>query len=167
MSNVVSGNTNLVFSFQQIKTAGIPGTQGITAQTGFSFSALSWANGVAANQVDLLYFVRLSLAATPTTIDLTTVLDPFGGTDVFVKGRAAVLYNASTTDGQIITISGGATNPWTNWTTGNVILPAGGKLYFDAPLLGGIPVSGTNKTLKFDPGANTVPLEIGIVGTDA
>jgi hypothetical protein len=75
------------------------------------------------------------------------------------------------TDGQNVTLSGGASNPWTGIlsATGTLIVfPSTvnnqGILFLSAPNTTAAVVSGTSKTLKLDPGANTITVNIEITG---
>lgn len=129
-------------------------------------------NGSAADQVEQSYIATLSLAATPTTLDLTALVDPLGKTTNFAAVREVKLRNKSTTDGQNVTVKPGASNGWTGVlnSTGQLTLyPStatnSGMLVLTAPNTTGAVVSGTSKTLALDPGANTISVDIEIYGT--
>ena len=170
MANV-TGNTNLVWNFTQTKTTGLPGSGGLSLNPSFSWSTQTYqTSGTGANACDLMYVASLTLAAAPQTLDLTSLTDLFGGAVVFVKVRELILFNKSTTDGQVVTYKPGASNGWTGFmggTTPTGTLFPSEVMHKAAPTTSGMAVSGTSKTFTLDPGANTITVEIGIAGTDA
>lgn len=136
----------------------------------------TYANGTAANAVDLIYATTLTLSATPTTLDLTSLTDPLNGAVAFARVREVYIRNNATTDGWNLVVGPGASNGWAGTSqffgassTVNVgpstANPNTGKLAFSAPNTTGYVVDGTHKTLKLDPGANTFTVEILIAGS--
>jgi hypothetical protein len=161
----VTGSNSVVTNNQQT-SSGLPTNIPVAVQQNFNFNP---ANGTAADQVDLKYTKTLTLAATPTTLDLTALTDVFGNSINFARVRSITLKHKGTTDGQNVTVSGGAANPWTGIITGNLILfPStannNGVIVLWAPGTTGAVVSGASKTLKLDPGANTITVDIEICG---
>src|SRR5205807_8236290 len=79
----------------------------------------SFGNGnAAAELIDIQYVNTLTLAAAATTLDLTNLLDPFGVAINFAVVRRIRIRPKTTTDGQLLTLSGGASNPWTAFMGG-------------------------------------------------
>jgi hypothetical protein len=83
-------------------------------------------------------------------------------------------------DARVLKIDGTGTNGWVQpfdgITTATLVLPAGvttgGVLYPGVFLLGGPNLTGlvtgsSNKVLRLDPGANTVPWQVNLLGVDA
>lgn len=131
----------------------------------------TFGNGTAADQITLQYINTLNLAGAAQTLDLTSLLDPLGGAVSFAKVRVIRIRTRATTDGQALVLSGGASNPWTGFLNGAGTFTiqastAANPAWFtlDAPNTAGMAVSGTSKTLKFDPGANTYQVDIEIYG---
>lgn len=155
------------------ETATLPGT--VTNLTvNQNFNANFQASGVAADQINLNYVATLSLAATPTTLDLTALTDRYGNAVNFARVRSLTIKNKSQTDSQTVTVSPGGTNGWTALLgTGSTLIVQPSSSLNDAgviltaPNTTGWVVSGTTKTLKLDPGANTIAVDIEINGCNA
>jgi hypothetical protein len=155
------------------QTTTLPGT--VTNLTvNQNFNANYQTPGVAADQVNLNYVASLSLAATPTTLDLTALTDRYGGSVNFVRVRSVTIKNKNTTDGQTVTVKPGATNGWMALLgTGSTLIlqPSSsandGGVTLSAPNTTGWVVSGTSKTLTLDPGANIISVDIEINGCNA
>jgi hypothetical protein len=173
---VVSGNTRSNISFSLTGAGWLGGAQLSVAPPTTPQS--NYGNGTTAGNVDLIYAATLTLSATPTTLDLTSLLDPLNGAVAFARVREFYLRNNATTDGWTVIVGGGASNPWvgasqflqasSTVTVGpstSSTSPCTGKLAFAAPNTTGYVVDGTHKTLKLDPGANTFTVEVLIVGS--
>jgi hypothetical protein len=166
----VTGTINVNTSTQQAGAATIPGN--VTALTvNQSFRLNFAASGTAADKVDLKHTKTYTLAAAATTIDLTALADVYGGTVNFARVRSITIRIKTTTDGQTLVLSGGASNPWTALinSAGTLTLQAGtanndAVFVISAPNTTGWVTSGTSKTLKFDPGASTYDIEVEIMG---
>ncbi len=135
----------------------------------------TFTSGTAANQADLIYATTLTLSATPTTLDLTSLLDPLQGAVAFARVRGLYIRNNATTDGWNLTIGAAASNAWAGTSqflsaSSTIILgpssafPNSGRLEVWAPNTTGYVVDGTHKSLKLDPGANTFTIDIQIIG---
>ena len=161
----VTGNLNLQATITQINTSALSGAQSLSPALNPIINFTT--SGTAASQLDLEHAKAYSLAATPTTIDLTSLLDVFGGAVNFARGKIVIVQNTATTDGYNVTLSGGASNAWSNFITGNVILPPSGFIVVAGPLATGWVVDGTHKTFKMDPGANTITVNVIIAGCSA
>lgn len=140
-----------------IYNLGINGTQ----------ATVTYANGTAASSVNRVYYFSGSAAATPTTINLSTIVALDGGVG-FTHIREILIYNDNTTDGQTLIVGGGTTpfNPDGGGTTPTTTVQAGTcKRYVSKPLgTTGHAVS-TNINLKIDPSASTVAFRVLILGT--
>lgn len=131
---------------------------------------VTYATGTAANQQDLVYSDEITLAATPTSLDLAGVLaDAFGTTITFVEVTGFLIRNASTTTGENINIGGNA-NAFVNWISAAVaenILGPGGTFLITSPVDGYGVTAGTGDILDLDPGAATITCQVVIWGRSA
>jgi hypothetical protein len=119
-----------------------------------------------------MYSAALSLAATPTIINLQSFADIFGAAaQNMARVRVVCIHNTDTVAGHSIIIGLG-TNPWAGFlnAAGTITLPPGGRLIIEDPTsvgaAGGV-TSGTSLNIKLDPGANTIPAEIILAGGSA
>lgn len=180
---VVIGTSNISLAFSQAINAGVLTNYNVPANMA---NLINIVNGTGAGKVDLMHAKQYSLAATPTTIDLTNLLDPNGGAVNFARVRLIAAFVQSTTATYTVVMSPGASNGFILFTgsTGLITVPAGytytdvsgnvstiaSKLFIeDWASIGanGYITSGTTKTLKFDPGANTVTMNLLILGCSA
>jgi hypothetical protein len=171
----VTGTSNLISSFTETSPAGLILTQQLT--TAIS-QLIQYGNGTSAGNVDYVYGKTLTLAGSATTLDLTSLTDLFGGSINFARVRFFAVQNLSTTAAQTVTISGGTSNPWTTgpWGASSTIIlqpsptqNAGvSRVVFEDPYVTGATTgwytSGTSKTVKLDPGANTISVNVLIAG---
>jgi hypothetical protein len=160
---IVQGAVSLATTLTETKSTGIPGGVTISYQVGQNLGSTNYANGTIANQLDLIYTGTLSLAAAPQTIDLTSLTSQFGAAINFARVCEFIYFNHGT-DGQIVTMGAAASNPWTGAWGSTVILFPGAPGRIPAPLLTGIVTAGGSKAIKFDPGANTISLDLYIAG---
>lgn len=129
--------------------------------------------GTAAGQLNLVAISSGSAAASPVSIDLTSLTDPSGAAVNFAKIRAALILNDSTTDGSFLLLDNTVTNGWgspfNNITTAKLKIPAGatvngtnypGFFMICGPNTTGLTVDSTHKIVSLDPGANTIPYRI-------
>lgn len=173
MANV-TGQLSLSTNWSQVIT-GVPGSsQQIAAQQSPKFVVT--ASGTAADQADLKYTSSFTLAATPTILNLKSLLDIFGGAIVLVKVRSITIVNKATTDAFVLLMGYATTtsNAWTSLVTnpGQItIAPStatnNGMFAMTAPNTTGWAVGTSNRLLNLDPGANSIPIDIEIVGTSA
>lgn len=175
---VVSGVLNVAASFAQTVSSGVVTPQTIPANINFN---LSFGNGTSAGNVDLIYARQLSLAGTATTLDLTSLTDLSGASINFARVRLVMIQNLATTAGYIVTVGAAAATQWTGYlgtTASTVILqPNVGATsnqnvftFLDAYSVGastGAYVDSTHKSLKLDPGANTIAVNILLLGCSA
>jgi hypothetical protein len=180
MANV-SGSRNSSSKFTYTPT-GLPGNP--PYDTPSQVAKANWTNGTAAGQVDLLHRKTYSLAAAPTALDLFggSLLDPFGNACAFRRIRALRVRVKTTTDGQTVLMGYSTTtaNAWTSLlsnpgqlTIAAAVADANGNILHDgwvefvAPNTTGWVVATSNKLLNFDPGANTISIDVEIEGCSA
>lgn len=169
MANV-GGTAQLSAGFNQTVTSGV-----ITSQTIPASIALTtqYQNGTGAGAVDLIYARQLTLAATPTTLDLTTLTDLSGAAASFARVREFAVQVVDTTTTHVVTLGNAASNAWAPiWGATGTNLVAAGSIYHvtDPTSVGsgvGYVVGASSKNLKIDPGSNTVVVNILIVGCSA
>jgi len=138
----------------------------ISIQPAMAAASPGWTNGSAAHQVSKAYQLSGTATAVATDIDLATVICA-DGTTGFTRVRIFAIYNDATLDTAILT-TGGGTNPFKPYLTGTtptISIEPGGVLFLIKPLgtLGWL-VDETNKVLRLDPGAATVPFRVVIFG---
>lgn len=169
--SVITGNVTLTAGFTEQVTAGVVTTQNLPATV---TQQVSYANGTAANQCDLIHAVKYTLAASATTIDLTAVPDLAGATINFARVREILCWISDTTLSHTVALGNAAATPFAAFwgATGIQTVYPGGAVYrwADPTSTGagvGAVVSGTSKSLKLDPGSNTVVLNLIILGCSA
>lgn len=164
---VVNGTIYRKDTFTQTVSSGVVSSYSIDVAP--AIQSVNYTNGTSASQVDLLYGKQLSITTTPTDLDLTTLTDPPGGAVNFARVRELIIENLSTTAGQNLVVSGGASNQWTGFlnSTGTLTLPPGAKLRISDPTsvttAGGI-TSGTSKTLRLVASTGTISANVTLVG---
>lgn len=131
--------------------------------------ARTYSDGSAAGMVSRAYYFSGTATATPTTINLSTIVGTDGGVG-FTHIREIIVINDATVDGSTLIVGGGTTpfNPDAGGTTPTTTVQAGAsKRYVSKPLgTTGHAVS-TNVNLKIDPSAATVAFRVLILGTGA
>ena len=129
------------------------------------------ANGTAADQADLLFWDKRTLAATSEELDLAGGLtDAFGNTLTFVKIKGILIHNRSTTATENLAVGGAAANAFANWVASATdILNVGpsGMLLLWSPMDGYAVTAGTGDLLKIDAGTDTITYDILLLGTSA
>lgn len=174
MANV-SGSAQAALNMTQVVTTGVVSQQNLPANINQS---INYTTGTGAGQVDLLYAKQLSLAASATTLDLTSLTDLSGASINMARVRFIWIFNLATTAGYTITVGNAASNPFTGFlsSTGTAVCYPGssssyGRLIFEDPQSVGGSVGavtgGSNKNLKLDPGSNTVSCYVVIGGCSA
>jgi hypothetical protein len=170
----VTGSLKLTTSFQQA-ASGLPGNQTASLSVQQSPACNFSTSGTAADQCDLKHTKTYSfVASTAQTIDLTALTDVFGNAVSFVKVRSITFIFQGTTDGASLTLGNAASNAWTGFLNAAgtlTIYPSSasnsGIFALTAPNTGGMPVSGTSKSLKMAPSAHNFNVDIEIAGTSA
>jgi hypothetical protein len=93
------------------------GLPNLDDNAGWVYTGPTLTNGTAAGQVDRRYVVQLTIAASGNTVlNLSSLLDPFGGTIPFLRVKEIFFWLTNATAAASILI-GGATNPFVNWIT--------------------------------------------------
>ena len=129
--------------------------------------ALSLANGTADNQANEFWSDQRTLAATSENHDLYgSLTNALGDTIQFIKVRALMVFNRSTTSGENLTLSGsfleltpfGGTSP-------TIDVQPSGVFLLTAPVDGMTVTDSSADTLTINSGAATIVHDIVIVGT--
>ncbi len=171
--SVITGSQKLT-SELQIASTTIPGGVALASSISVGFKPAQPAGTAgAADNVDVPFIKTLTLSATPTVLDLTNLTDPYGVPISFARVRSVYIKNRSTTDGQnvLFGFSGTTTNAWTALVSnpGQNTIHAStatndGVFYHVASTSTGMVVSSSNKLLNLDPGANTIVVDVIILG---
>jgi hypothetical protein len=146
----------------------------------FNFPALPGLDmtvGTGVGQFNILGVKGGSAAGAVVDVDLTAIPDPFGTVVNAANVRFIWLLNDDTVAGHVLNVGAAATNPWSALFaasgTFKFTVPPGavvngvnypGQAFIGSPAVGQLPVTGTSKVLRIDPGANTVPYRIALVG---
>jgi hypothetical protein len=165
----MSVNGNAVISSYWTQSTTIPGAQPIQTNNTSQFNA---ASGTGADQASKKYAKTLSLAATPTVLDLTSLVDAEGNAISFAAVRWIKVTNLSTTHTFLVGYATTTTNAWVSFLSnpGQLVVPVAtaanqSVLGAMSPGSAGFAVSSSNKLLQLDPGANTISITIEIVGS--
>lgn len=166
----ITGNVTFNAAFTEAVSAGVIVPYQVPATIS---SNLSYANGTGSGQVDTLYAKALTLSGATTTIDLTSLTDPAGVSINFARVRELIVVNTATTAGYDVKVESGASNGWSVLPPSSAPVYAryGGILRISDPTStgggNGNVVGSTSKTITFDPGSNTVTINVLIVGGSA
>jgi hypothetical protein len=174
MGQVVTGAVTFTSSFGVFQSTGFIVPQwiyGTLIAAGTNAATLTYSNGTASGQVDTLHCKPYVLAAATTTIDLTSLLDPAGNSIDFARVREFQVYNPAATAGYDVQVYAGATNGWAQLgpsTSPQYARAIGGLVRLSDPQSTGSGngniVSGTSKTVTFNPGSNTITIYVLIAG---
>ncbi len=173
-----TGTVNTNFSFTEAISTGLVTANNLNATIGRS---ITYANGTGSGQIDMLYAKKLTLAATPTTLDLTALTDLNGDALNFLRIREFIIQNLATTAAYVVTVGGAGSNAWLGFfgtTTSTLTMPtnvgATGNYatiqLSDPYTIGastGAYVGASSKYLKLDPGANTIIVSVILAGCSA
>ena len=167
----------LTFNFQATQTDSSGLVNPITASGGIQYpsSLGQFATGTGLpNCVDTLYSAALTLAATPTHINLHAATDILGNSVVFARARAWVVYVTTLTAAFLLNVyTRTGTDPlvWLPVTTSGALwVPPGGIMCATDPTsitTNGYVVSSSSFDFTLDPGANTVTAYVLIPGNSA
>lgn len=179
MANV-SGSIQVSVAATQVVTSGLVSTQNLPASI---TQALNYSSGTGAGQVNLCYAKALTLNATPTTLDLTSILALDGSTVNFARVRELFVMNLASAGGQVLTVgsSGGVGSAFSAFQGASgttVVHPAITSSVASATMLrwsdpsnvgasSGAVTGASNKNVKLDPGANSITVQVVILGCDA
>ena len=139
-----------------------------TAQELISYQASkALTSGTGASNADLFYSTRAQHTST-TSYDLTGGLtDRFGNTLTFVELREILVFNRSTTAGEILVLQGNLMSAFLNGTAPTADLGPEGWFYHTNPRDGFTVTGTTQDTLTIDAGANTISYDLFLIGTSA
>lgn len=167
-SGIVTGSISLNAQWSEYITSGqinpqtlggFLSAQGLTAPS----LPLSFTNGTASLQWDLVHAKPYTLAATTQTVDWTSVTDPGGGSISFARSRLFLVFNPDTVAGHDLKIYAGASNGWA--VMGLLANPSwarygGGFHLLCDPLSTGAGngnvITSSSKNTVFDSGSNTI-----------
>lgn len=166
MSNAISGGITLSSSLAQSLDAGATRLNQFTAPVQPS-QTISYGPGTGPGQANKIYQASLSLAATPTSLDLTAVVCLDGSTG-FSHVREVIVFNDDTNDAHTIVYDGSVSNAFAPFLAGTgpkITIQGGASERKSRPLgTNGWTVDSTHKVVALDPGANTVACRVVIVG---
>lgn len=168
----VAGNIQFIPSFNEIISTGLLNTLNLPASLNIQNSYTNATTG--ALTVDQIHAKVYTLAASATTIDLTSLLDLNGAAMNFTRVRDFIVVNNDTTVSHVVKVSQGASNGWSFLPPAANFLTCcalGGVIWLHDPQsslsTNGMITDGTHKTILLDPGAFTINLSVLIVGGSA
>jgi hypothetical protein len=164
----------------KVGTGGVLGSQGSIP----TIPALQFSLGDAALKLSIIAHVGsvpggtlVNAAAAPVAINLTTLTDLAGATVAAARIKGLLILNLGTTDGQDLQVDFTVTNgirTFTGAAAGKVTVKAGtlsgsiripGFVMFACPSVTGYVVTAaTAMMLAIDPGANTIPYAVFVLG---
>lgn len=163
----VTGNAQI--SSQWTQSTQIVGVASIRANNASQLNATA---GTGADQASLKHAKPLTLAATPTVLDLTNLTDADGNAISFAAVRWIKIVNLDLDHAVLVGYATTTANAWTALVSnpGQLTVPAStaanpGVLGAMAPGAAGFAVTSSNKLLQLDPGDNTVGVTVEIVGS--
>jgi hypothetical protein len=131
-------------------------------------ASLTFGTGTGANNVQYCWTKSATATAATVTYTLSALADDLGRSVPFTKVRCLVITHLGAVDAQPLTVGGAALHPWLapfGDVTDKVVIRSGGCLVLAGPLTTGYAVtSGVSDQLMLDPGANTIPFKIMIMG---
>lgn len=176
-SQIVTGSAPINIAFQQTLTSGYLANVSppVNIPIPMSLACFLQSAGTGANQVNQGTGIRLSLAASPQTIDLTSLTDLDGNAFSLARVKLLAFRHNGKTDTQDAAIGGGS-NAFTAFFTGLTVKPGtsgngqgannDGFTVFCAPNATAAVVDATHKLIVVDPGAHTFTMDIVILGCD-
>jgi hypothetical protein len=136
----------LIFQAQDVRTVGVNPSANLGVNQTF---AISYSDGVAAQQANAVYQNQLALTAGLMNVDMSGVLtDQYGTLLTPVRVKGLVFQNNSVSNNMVI---GAGTNPWIGFlnATGTITLPPGAWFALATPdAIGFTIVAGTGDILK-------------------
>jgi hypothetical protein len=164
MPQNVTGNLNVSVTATETLANGLASG---SLSPGLAVTA-AFGSGTGANKIQYTWTVSATAAATPVTYTLSALTDGLARSVPLTKVHTIVIAHLGVVDAQPLTIGGAASAPWLapfGDVSDKVKIYAGGVLALSAPLATGFAVAaGTSDQLKLDPGANTIPFKIHIMG---
>lgn len=167
---VTSGTVQLSANLTQTISSGVVSAQNIPATLS---TTTSYSNGTGVNQYDQIYAKQLTLAATPTDLDLSAIPDLNGTSQNMARVRYLDIQVVTATAGDDLTLGDAVSNAFAAFwgATGTDKVFAGSRRVWNDPTSTGAGVgavtSGTSKILRLNPGANTITVNVVILGCSA
>lgn len=177
MANV-SGNIQATIAATQVVSTGVVTNQNLPASI---TQALNYSSGTGAGQVNLCYAKRLTLSASATTLDLTSLADLSGTSVSFSRVRELIVMNNASTGGYVCSVGSPAGSAFSGFQTTSAITLVHAAItssvatqtmlrWSDPSNVGassGAVTGASNKNVKLDPGANSFTVDVIILGCDA
>jgi hypothetical protein len=167
---VVSGQISYNVNFNELVSSGVILPFDIPEQI---TANLNYSNGTGSNQVDTIYAVSVSLAGTPTTLNLQSLTDPAGVGINFARVRELIVVNPTTTAGFDVKIEAAASNgiAWLPSSSTPLFARYGGSQRISDPIStgsgNGNVITSSSKQVTLDPGTNTVTVYLLFIGGSA
>lgn len=167
-ASTVSGTTSVSVNITDVSTTGLAGTSQATATINLGSTTTQWTAGSsnAAGTCDIVYSHHFTLAASPTSINLQSLAGPNGETFVCAHVRFIAL-RITSLDGKTLAIGAAGSNEFDGFLgNGDLFTAYPGSPYIllNAPLATAPVVDSTHRLIKVDPGANTVDVDVVILG---
>ncbi len=180
MANV-TGQVVASASFTETVTSGLITPQSLPVNM---TQSLGYSSGTGMGQVNLAYAKRLTFAAAPQTLDLSSLLDLSGASVNFARVRELIVANNATAAGAVLTVGAASGSPFTGFldsaglqtvypataTSASTFASATWLRWSDPCSTGsatGAITGSANKMLKLDPGANSFTADVLILGCDS
>jgi hypothetical protein len=170
MAGTLTGSIGISVTAELVKTTGSVTARGPLAVN----KRIGFDSGTTAGKADLMISSSGSAAASPVSIDVSNsaTVDPLGGPVVLARIKAIVIQNLSTTDGHNLLLDATVSNACKTMFNGIatsklVILPGGFVVLAGFGATGYAVTAATGDIISLDPGANTIPYAIDIIGASA
>jgi hypothetical protein len=146
-------------------TGGVVTSASIKLPSGYA--PISFASGTSAGQVSVKWSNTLTLAAAPTSLDLTN-LSGGTGAATFTKVKLLAIYSTDAANsGNDVTVGNSGADDWTgplSDATCTYTIKAGGSWVVYDLSTTAMTVDGTHKILQLDPGAQTCHCVVVVAG---
>lgn len=133
--------------------------------------SLTMATGTGANQSDVVFSDRRTLAATSEDFDLVGALTgALGGTVSLAEVTLIAIHNTSSTAADVLSIGGAAATQFAapfDAADNEIKVGPGGLFLLTNPIDGFACAAGTTDLLKIDAGAKTITFDIIVIGRSA
>lgn len=127
-----------------------------------------YTDGSGDNQGDVIVFIRDSAAAAPDSHDLyDSLVDIYGNAVTLAKIREIWVRNLSTTSGETLALGGNIFVVMGSDANDTPIVHPSGEWYMGAPLDGYVVTDASAHILTLEPGANTIPYDLRLIGVKA
>lgn len=154
---------------------------GVSASLPNMAAPVTFQNGTGLGNINLIGLASGTAAAAPASVDLTTMTDVVGAAINFARVRAVMILNKASNDAYKLLWDGTVTNAWKDPFNGLAVaklsippgaiqagtaVAPGGVLIWGSNLTG-LVVAPTSKLIVLDPGANTIPYAVHLLGVNA